>query len=361
LKSSSILFFVCVFLTSAAQTSSAQNVAVGNCRPHLVSYATISAAVAAATPNSTVVVCPGTYPEQVTITQPLTLRGLSLGAGSNPVITVPSGGLVGDPVQVSVQGDDSVPFGPVDISDLVVDGAGAVVDCSTATFTGIEYVDASGTLANLLVRNQKPGGCGVGISLQGSDFIVDTVKVRNSRVDNFDNTGILATSNGVTGFLVDLTANSVASTSTTVQSGIDYEFTDGTAAWNTILVSSGTGLDLDNFFAGMTARGNIIVGATIGISSGLSEGPTQTMISSNTLLHNGTGIRINGFGGSPVVTRNNIIQSSIAAIDFDCSAEATAEYNTIFDAPVGIANLTSGDTVTANTFYVVPSRTTSCP
>jgi len=79
----------------AAQNSSAQTtVAVGNCRPPLVSYSTISEAVAAVTPNSTVLVCPGTYPEQVTITQALKLKGLKDEAGY-PVITVPSGGLVG--------------------------------------------------------------------------------------------------------------------------------------------------------------------------------------------------------------------------------------------------------------------------
>jgi len=93
-QSSSILFFAGVCVILAAQTSSAQTVAVGNCRPRLVSYSTISAAVAAVTPNSTVKVCPGTYPEQVTITQPLTLKGLNDGTSARAIITVPRGGLV---------------------------------------------------------------------------------------------------------------------------------------------------------------------------------------------------------------------------------------------------------------------------
>ena len=119
MKSSSILFFAGVCVILAAQPSYAQTVAVGNCQPHLVSYLTISAAVAAATSGTTVLVCPGTYPEQVTVTQPLTLRGLNLRIlGNNPVIAVPSGGLLvtdssGNATQLSVLGEEASAFGPV--------------------------------------------------------------------------------------------------------------------------------------------------------------------------------------------------------------------------------------------------------
>jgi pectin methylesterase-like acyl-CoA thioesterase len=110
------VFFVAVGVILAAQSSSAQTiVAVGNCRPHLVSYSTISEAVASVTPNSTVLVCPGTYPEQVTITQPLILKGLTSVIGTRMVL-----------VQgISVQGT-----GPVDISNVVVGENGVPVAAS---------------------------------------------------------------------------------------------------------------------------------------------------------------------------------------------------------------------------------------
>jgi len=357
----SLAFFAGVGAMLAGQTSSAQTVAVGNCRPHLVSYSTISAAVADVAPNSTVLVCPGTYPEQVTISQPLTLKGLKAGTGSYPVVAVPSGGLVGNSgVQLFVEAPDLPLFGPVSISNLVVDGAGSGFDCSKGDFTGIEYLSASGSLEKVEVRNQNPGGCGFGISLVGSPFGVNTVNIRNCSIHDFDDTGILATSDGATAFLVNVSFSSVASASTSVQAGVDYESTDGLAAHNTIVLAGGIGLWLDNFYPGMTARGNTIVGSDIGILSGSDE-VAPTAIVNNRLFNNGTGIVVSGLGAGAVVKSNSIIQSSIAAIDLDCSQDSTAENNTIFGAPVGIANVAPGDTVRRNTFYSVPTLTTACP
>src|ERR1700683_1493850 len=57
----------------------AANFAVGTCEPKLVSFSTISAAVAAVPSGSIVEVCPGFYPEQVTISKALTLEGITSG------------------------------------------------------------------------------------------------------------------------------------------------------------------------------------------------------------------------------------------------------------------------------------------
>jgi len=64
----------------------AQTLVVGSCKPNQPSYATIQAAVdaAGATPGATVLVCPGTYAEQVSIATPLTLKGLSLTPQTQP-------------------------------------------------------------------------------------------------------------------------------------------------------------------------------------------------------------------------------------------------------------------------------------
>lgn len=361
MKSSSILFFVCVFLISAGLPSSAQIAAVGNCRPYLVSYATISAAVAAATPNSTVLICPGTYPEQVTITQPLTLDGLSLGTGSNPVITVPSSGLVGDfPAQLLVQQPDEESFGPVDISNLVVDGTGSGVNCSTGELAGIEYVSANGTLENVEVRNQSPGGCGFGILLSGDNFVVNTVHIRRSSIHGFDNTGILVESGGGSNFEVNLISNSIVSTSPTVQSGAEYAEAQGVASFNTIQVGGQIGLNLSNFFCCMTAIENTVVGSNIGIYLGGNDFSSTTTVDHNILFNNGTGISVNP-NGVHVIKSNGIVQSTTTAIDLNCSSETTAKYNVIFQAPTGIANVTPGDVLIGNNLYSVTTATTTCP
>jgi hypothetical protein len=115
-----------LFLASAAFT---QTVAVGTCLPHLKSYSTISQAVGSVSAGSTILICPGTYPEQVTIAQPLTLRGVQAGNASNPTVTVPSGGLTKSVIaptngvamffQILIQGTES---GLVNISNLAVNG-----------------------------------------------------------------------------------------------------------------------------------------------------------------------------------------------------------------------------------------------
>src|SRR3981189_2967160 len=69
MKNPMLLFVVVTLLltTSASSSPSAPTFVVGTCKPGLSSYPSISAAVAAAPSGSTVQVCPGTYPEQVTI------------------------------------------------------------------------------------------------------------------------------------------------------------------------------------------------------------------------------------------------------------------------------------------------------
>jgi pectin methylesterase-like acyl-CoA thioesterase len=73
---------IVVLASLQPQHAMASTLKVGTCVISQESYdasahfATIQAAVNAASPGSTVLVCPGTYAEQVVITQPLTLRGV---------------------------------------------------------------------------------------------------------------------------------------------------------------------------------------------------------------------------------------------------------------------------------------------
>jgi len=133
LRLRSLLFLAICSLT--ALPAVAHSFAVGSCAPRLQSFATISAAVSSVPPGSTIFVCPGTYPEQVTITQPLTLQGIASSNQDQAVIAVPVAGLTenitsifGQTVaaQVLVQG-----VGPVRIINITVDGAGGSQGFST--------------------------------------------------------------------------------------------------------------------------------------------------------------------------------------------------------------------------------------
>ena len=204
------------------------------------------------------------------ITQPVTLEGLSLNTGSNPVVTIPKSGLAsGTVAQISAQQnpDDQSNFGPVNISNLIVDGSKSGVTCSdTSYLVGLEYSGAYGTLENLEVRNQSPGGCGTGIR---SSAVIDEsseLVIRNNYIHDFDGVRI-SIGNTVPSFTI--TSNSVASA---IGSGIILDG-PGTAANNIISVGGQIGLELGSVYCCDTATYNTITGAVTGIQIDSDQSP----------------------------------------------------------------------------------------
>jgi hypothetical protein len=351
-----ILLFAGACSVFAAQPSSAQTLAVGTCRPHLVSYPTISEAIAAAPSGATVLVCPGDYPEQITISQPLTLRGLTLGLGVKPLISLPCAGLVGNfPAQISAQTPSYDSFGPVTISNLRVQGSASGENCSTVRPNGIEFAFANGAIENVELSHQDNG-----ILLFGGNFDPNFVNIQNSGIRDFDSVGVSADSNGGSGFLVNFTSNWVASSSKNVQAGVIYDMATGDIMYNTIAVGGPIGLELDNYFCCVTAGYNTVSGSGIGIYMGGSYFNAATNATHNSLYNNGTGVYIYQSQGIDDVNWNTIFLSAAAGIDLDCSANATVRHNSIYQSPVGIGNVTPGDTLAKNGFYGVFNATTTC-
>jgi pectin methylesterase-like acyl-CoA thioesterase len=75
-----------------AQTWAVSNAVAGKCKAGS-QYTTIQAAINAADAGSTVQICPGTYPEILTIAKNLTLKGVASGKNNDVVITVPPTGV----------------------------------------------------------------------------------------------------------------------------------------------------------------------------------------------------------------------------------------------------------------------------
>ncbi len=168
-------------------------------------FPTIQAAVTAVPAGSTVDVCPGLYPEQVTINQRLTLQGVKSGTLNQAVVTAPAGGIVANtvslatayPIAAQIYVHDTT---GVAISNLTVDGSGnnGLTACGAPNLVGIYYQDASGTIRDVVTRNQTsvpPNGCGQGtgmgifvqsgISLVSGGAGTSTVTVQNSSVHDF--------------------------------------------------------------------------------------------------------------------------------------------------------------------------------
>src|SRR3979409_1602093 len=136
-----IVFMLTMTVVMAAHPTLAASYAVGACKPTLPSFASISVAVSSVPPSSTVLVCPGTYKEQITISQPLTLQGITSANSAQAVIAVPDGGLSTTPDPVfgfTLAPQVMVTAGPVTLTNITVDGTGGGVGC-TVKLVGIYY------------------------------------------------------------------------------------------------------------------------------------------------------------------------------------------------------------------------------
>jgi hypothetical protein len=192
--------------------------------------------------GSTIYICPGTYPEQITITKRVTLigvgaNGLSGSAASganNPVIVSPTKGVVAnasdlsDGSPIAAQVAVLAPAGTVNISNLTVDGSNNGLNSCATDLVGIYYQNVSGIVNHVATRFQElpPAdfGCqdGLAIFVQSgySSGGTAAVTIENSSVHDYDKNGITADGSGT---VAAITANYVVGigpTSLIAQNGI---------------------------------------------------------------------------------------------------------------------------------------------
>src|SRR5271156_3638965 len=163
-------------------------------------YTTIQAAVNAAPSGATIEVCPGTYAEQVTISAPLTLKGVTNPAANTgaAVVTIPSGTFSGAFTQILIQATG------VTLLNIGVDGTNTLSSCDFGpTLTGIQFAaGSSGTLKEVALRNHyisNGSGGDWGYRIPVSANGATSVTVMASSVRNFDSEGLdLAATSTVT-------------------------------------------------------------------------------------------------------------------------------------------------------------------
>jgi parallel beta-helix repeat protein len=278
-------------------------------------FATIGAAISAVPPKSTVEVCPGSYAEQLTINQPLTLKGVISGTAGAAVITV--NGSLG-------QNGTTPDFGPVAaqilvqnttgvfISNLTVDG-GAQPGCVAGSqIAGIAYSNvgttgtAAGTLTGLTVRNEIAGCGSVGI-LSDNAFI----KIASNNVQGTDGMGIAVDAGDN-----NITLNAIAG----VAEGIFAQQvnTPTVISMNTLLNVTGTGINLSGS-NGLQVTSNI-VGMTTAGQAGIfvGAGNQTTTVTGNKVFGGTNGVVLNGATTSTVKT-NTIGMVSGNALVFTSS------------------------------------------
>ena len=334
-----VLFLLVIGLLLGVRPMLAANYAVGTCKPSLPNYATISAAVSGVPPFSTVQVCPGTYPEQVTIAQPLTLKGITSGNAGQVVITVPPSGLtvVTDSYGNSIAALVAVTAGPVNITDITVDGTGSNVTSPTWD-VGIFYESgSSGTVNEITARNLSGGG-GVGVWAENANATNESVTIKNSSFHDIDDSAVITIGSTL---LATVKGNTMQAGSYQVQ-----WFSGGSLTSN-VIYGGFVGIYV---FGPATVSGNTLANQSYGI-----EGFGGVTATSNKISNVSYGIF--DFGGDTY--QSNTITKTGVGIEFGCNT-ITALHNTINDATIGIDNVPASFSG-INTFNsVVTLRTDGC-
>ncbi len=348
----------------AAELHATTTYIVGTCKAG-TQFTSIQAALDAAPSPNVVEVCPGTYAEQITIINAVTIEALSIKNSSYVHITVPSGGLTtnttinGGATSAAAHVFVKNATGEVNLTGLTVDSTGNNVPTGAA-LVGVLYQHSPGTINHVIAAHQVSGqSTGYGIYMEGGSSN-PTVTVENCSVYDFDFGGIYVTGpNGPTIVGPDATENATGQ----LTAKVTNNFVNTTAAPGTISmlfgsstvdtatgnVSAGSDRGADGMYiesnAGSTFSGNTIIDSTTGITL-VADGPSVT---GNKLYNDGN----DGPGAIAVfvnlktskITGNTIQNSESVGINLDCNTVGTlVNSNTFeylaegfFNAPAGFS------------------------
>jgi hypothetical protein len=360
-----------------------------------VGYTTIGAAVAAASAGDVIEVCPGAYPEQLVITMPLTLRGITVNNVSRILL---------DPALVSVSGQPTeavitvVNTSGVKIQNLAIDASNNTVSGCAAGVPGlaaVHFSSSSGVLENSAIFGAQvanPQSCvsalpyGNGIAVQVDEIQTGsfTIGIDNNSIRNFTSNGILV--NGA-GIQAEIAGNSITGAgpnsgtfqfavflangaSGNINHNVIAEGLCGTLTISNCISQRSEGITLRAIGNGTIVDSNVITKAQSGI---FINGANQLQVTNNQIRDieamSGMDVQASASG----VFTNNVISGNlifnVGPINSNASSNEEGcginEYsgtgtfsgnqisqNTITDAYCGIAHVTS-DVVTSGAYFDV--------
>ncbi len=317
---------VLLLLACASSSWAVSNAVVGICRTG-TAFTTIQSAINAADVGSTIQVCPGTYPEVLTITNNVTIKGVAAGTSNAVVITVPSTGVPANglsglwgtlDVQVVVKG------AAVNLSNLIIDQGGATT-CPTTTDTPVAIMFQGvngGSMTNSVIRN-APTGCA-----QVLGAFVDVSNNFTFAGNNLTDCIYVCVEVDYDGANINIKNNFISSVVTT-NLAIDTQYVTGPVT-----------------ISGNVAGGNL----AYGMAAQFSTGVTMTGNSIMTTSHGGAFVL---WASTLSVVENNHGTGYYGAIVNDLSAVGgnTVTRNTFMGGYCGIGTykLNKGDTTTGNT------------
>src|SRR5580658_4483800 len=304
------LLFVLALAAQVPLASATVTYAVGTCEPKLPSFTTIQGALSGTPAPKVVTICPGTYAEQVVITFPVTVEGISDGNLTGATIVAPPGGLASSCENFAAQVCVDSVNGEVNLSNLTVDGSGIN---TSGFYAGVMYHGSAGTANHLTIENQE-GNTGLGFwDLQGASSL--SVTIENSSLQNFGAAGITTLFGSADSLFVS--DNLIASS----YGGINVNANEGSVSKNTVVGSE---------YFGIAATGAVSV-------------------TSNTIYNMPTGMLV---GSDTETVAGNFIVATENAINLSCIPGDYLHSNTILGAANGLINVPTGAAST-NTYYNV--------
>jgi Right handed beta helix region len=346
----------------AAELHATTTYIVGTCKAG-TQFSSIQAALDAAPSPNVVEVCPGTYAEQITIINAVSIEALSINNSSYVHITVPSGGLTtnttinGGATSAAAHVFVKNATGAVNLTGLTVDSTGNNVPTGAA-LVGVLYQHSPGTVNHVIAAHQVSGqSTGYGIYMEGGSSN-PTVTVENCSVYDFDFGGIYVTgpagpttvgpdaTENVTGQITaKVTDNFVI---TTAAAGtISMLFGSSTVDTVTGNLSAGADRGADGMYieanAGSTFSDNTIINSTVGVTL-LADGPSVT---DNKLYNDGNSgpgaIAVYANLTTSKITGNLIQNAQSDGINLDCNTVGTLVNSNTFEYMTqGFLNAPSG-------------------
>jgi hypothetical protein len=364
----------------AAELHASTTYIVGTCKAG-TQFSSIQAALDAVPSPNVVEVCPGTYAEQITIINAVSIEALSINNSSYVHITVPSGGLTtnttinGGATSAAAHVFVKNATGEVNLTGLTVDSTGNNVPTGAA-LVGVLYQHSPGTVNHVIAVHQVSGqSTGYGIYMEGGSSN-PTVTVENCSVYDFDFGGIYVTGpNGPTIVGPDATENATSQLTAKVTGNFiittaapgTLEMLFGSSTVDTVTgnLSAGADRGADGMYieanAGSTFSGNTIINSTVGITL-LADGPSVT---GNKLYNDGNGgpgaIAVYANLTTSKITGNLIQNAQTDGINLDCNTVGTLVNSNTFEyLAEGFLNAPSGFSG-SGTYIATPQDVVACP
>jgi len=366
-----LLLLVLLFSFATESASAAQLVVAPNkteC-PN-AAFTQIQAAINAANPGDHIRICPGTYPEQLTIAKPLDIEGDN-GAilQPGPIVQNTTSLFDASPIATAILVTDTT---DVSISGLIVDGTNNGVSQCGPDLIGIMFRNASGSVASSAIRNfalaASLAGCqsGTGIFVQSGAGQTSTVTIANCSIHDFQKNGITGNEIGTTVFIQRNVVTGTGPTPAIAQNGVQIGFGAKGAIQHNVVTN--------NLYSLCTAVAtcqavatNILVTQSDGIEvsgnkAGLSQVPIFIDGNRASVFDNKT-FAVNVFddirieGRSAEITGNRLFNGAESAI-FLMGNNSSVQQNEIGDSTIGIleASGSTANLIAHNRFFATPIR-----